>query len=168
MAYDMQKHMDEFILCALDRVCASPMKRAADTARILFPGTDLSLIEDLAEMDFGIFEGKDHQQLCQDERYKRWIDSGGKYKIPEGEGLEDFRIRSVNGFSEALGNKDMAENIAIVCHGGTIMAVMSAMTGNDYYEFLTENLGGYLIDLEMDDEGIHDFTYHRFYSGDHT
>ncbi|MCR5283578.1 MAG: histidine phosphatase family protein [Lachnospiraceae bacterium] len=148
------------------RVCVSPMQRAKQTAHILFADAEAAQIEELSEMDFGIFEGKNHQELDGNEVYQKWIDQGGMEPIPEGEGLVLFQKRSWKGFCKALGDPKSEEQVAIVCHGGTIMAVMSKLTGQVYYTFMTENLGGYRLELELDDEGIHLLTYHRLGPGD--
>ncbi len=147
------------------RVCASPLQRARMTAQILFEDAGLSLIEDLAEMDFGIFEGKNYNELNGNEVYQNWIDTGGIKQIPEGEGLEGFQKRSYDGFCKALGDPKIEERVAVVCHGGTIMAVLSYLTGQAYYEFMTDNLGGYRLELEFEDEGIHLVSYHRLVPG---
>ena len=147
--------------CAPNRVAASPMKRAVQTAQILFGGMELTKIDELREIDFGYFEGKNHGELNGDPVYQAWIDSNGRADIPGGERRSDFVQRSYAGFIKALGDPQKDETIAIVCHGGNIMAVLSTLTGKDYYDFQTGNLSGYCLDLETDDEGIHDLTYTR-------
>ena len=42
---------------------ASPMIRARETAAIMFPDAKPLIIDDLREMHFGIFEGKNHKKL---------------------------------------------------------------------------------------------------------
>ncbi|MBR3644270.1 MAG: histidine phosphatase family protein [Parasporobacterium sp.] len=143
------------------RVAASPMKRAVQTAQILFGGMELTKIDELREIDFGYFEGRNHRELNGDPVYQAWIDSNGQADIPGGERRSDFVQRSYAGFIKALGDPKKDETIAIVCHGGNIMAVLSTLTGKDYYDFQTGNLSGYCLDLETDDEGIHDLTYTR-------
>ncbi|MCR5670467.1 MAG: histidine phosphatase family protein [Butyrivibrio sp.] len=148
------------------RVCASPMKRALQTAEILFEGKAVHIVEDLAEMDFGLFEGKNHADLDGNSEYQAWLDAGGQIDIPGSEGMMPFQDRSYRGFLTALGEKDIAQTIAIVCHGGTVMALMSRFFGGNYYDYMIDNLGGFSIDLEYDHKGIHDLTYHSFGGGD--
>ena len=88
--------------------------------------------------------------------------------IPEGEGRDAFIKRSYEGFLDALGDRSIDETIAIVCHGGNIMSVMSRLTGEDYYDFMTETLGGYILELETDDEGISIISYHKLGAGDNS
>ncbi|MCR5674107.1 MAG: histidine phosphatase family protein [Lachnospiraceae bacterium] len=153
------------------RVCTSPMRRAAETAEILFPpdrreGSLIVRISDLREIDFGDFEGKTHGELLGSPAYQDWLNTGGTTPIPGAERREDFIDRSFRGFHEALGDARKEETIAVVCHGGNIMAVMSRLTGGEYYSFLTGNLGGYCLELEADDENLSVLSYHRIDGGD--
>ena len=148
---------------------ASPMTRALETAAIMFPGMKRTVIEDLREMHFGIFEGKNHKMLDGEPEYQAWLDSGGVTEIPGGESIQSFRDRVWNGFTGALGiaaNKDI-ETIYLVVHGGTIMAVMSSLTGEDYFDFNAPNGAGYIIEVEIDDAGnvTASTTYDRFCGG---
>ena len=127
------------------------------------------VIDDLREMHFGIFEGKNHKMLDGEPEYQAWLDSGGVTEIPGGESIQSFRDRVWNGFTGALGiaaNKDI-ETIYLVVHGGTIMAVMSSLTGEDYFDFNAPNGAGYIIEVEIDDAGnvTASTTYDRFCGG---
>ena len=147
----------------------SPMIRARETAAIMFPEMKPLVIDDLREMHFGIFEGKNHKMLDGEPEYQAWLDSGGVTEIPGGESIQSFRDRVWNGFTGALGiaaNKDI-ETIYLVVHGGTIMAVMSSLTGEDYFDFNAPNGAGYIIEVEIDDAGnvTASTTYDRFCGG---
>ena len=160
----------------IDRVCSSPLKRAVQTATLLVNNCNINTvdssqiqkIDNLSEIDFGLFEGKNYEELNGDERYQKWIDSNGTMDFPEGEGRADFISRSYEGFLEALGDIGVDENILIVCHGGSIMSVMSRLTGKDFYDFMTETLGGYVLELETDNEGIHILSYDKLGARDNT
>jgi alpha-ribazole phosphatase len=147
----------------------SPMKRALETAAIMFPGIKPVIIDDLREMHFGIFEGKNHVMLDGDAEYQAWLDSGGEAAIPGGESIEIFRERAWKGFTEALGTatRKGTDTIYLVVHGGTIMAVMSSLTGEDYFAFNAPNGAGYIIEVEIDDAGnvTASTTYDRFCGG---
>ena len=148
---------------------ASPMKRALETASIMFPGETPVVIDDLREMDFGRFEGKNHKMLDGDPEYQAWLDSGGFARIPGGESIASFGERAAGGFRKAVlqALDKGADTICIVAHGGTIMAVMSFLTGEDYFGFNAPNGAGYIIELEIDDAGdvITATTYDRFCGG---
>ena len=156
-------------------IVTSPMKRAVETAEIMFPWcTDRVTVDELRETDFGIFEGKTYEELSSDP----------ERKIPGGESMEEARARSVDGFRKAVmaafgkwkagrrdavtegGSGDAAEECAliIVAHGGTVMSVMSSLFGGDYYDYYTGNGEGYTFRLEVDDAGdiTAAGTYDRF------
>ena len=54
-----------------DLIFSSPMKRAVQTAEIIFPGREIILKEKLREMDFGEFEGKTANDLKDRKDYER-------------------------------------------------------------------------------------------------
>ena len=150
-------------------IFSSPMIRAVETASIMFPGRDPVIIEDLMEMDFGNFEGKNHLQLDGDPEYQAWLDSGGYDPIPGGESIESF-IKRVSGGLRKAADKAMdsgADEMYIVAHGGTIMAAMSYLTGEDYFNFNSPNGAGYEMELEENDAGnaLAATTYDRFCGG---
>ena len=76
----------------------SPMLRARQTARIMFPGKKQHVVDGFKEMDFGIFEAKNHLMLDGDPDYQIDIVSG----LPKrrGPGPEDsgFSRRAPSGF----------------------------------------------------------------------
>lgn len=129
----------------------SPMKRARQTADILFPGYNKLVIDELTETDFGKFEGKNYHELSGDADYQAWIDSNGTAPFPGGESPEDFRRRSFEGFEKAIeiAVKKNCGRIWIVAHGGTVMSVMSRLTGKEYFDFMVNCAGGYEIKVNI-------------------
>jgi alpha-ribazole phosphatase len=153
---------------SLQALFVSPMERCRETAELLFGDCEQHVIPEFREMDFGLFEGKNYQDLQGDARYQTWIDSNGTIPFPEGESREDFIARCRQGFEEMLRiaiagvigrneedknaedknaakQKTMDENlrIAAVVHGGTIMAVCSSFTDGEYFDFQIGNGEGY-------------------------
>lgn len=147
----------------------SPMKRAVETASILFPGREAVVVDDLREMHFGVFEGKNHKMLDGDPDYQAWLDSNGSGQIPGGESIRTFYSRVAGAFTEVIGRAKEADadTVYIVAHGGTIMAAMSFLTGEDYFSFNAPNGAGYVFEVEMDDAGnvIAPTAYDRFCGG---
>ena len=143
-----------------------PMKRCRNTAGLLFPDRVPTVIEDLTEIDFGEFEGKDHESLKEDKTYKEWLESGATVSFPKGEDREAFIKRSMDCFYEICDLFEDNDTAVIICHGGNIMAIMSTLTGKDYYGFMAGNLEGYTVDIENDDERISVISYDRFGGGD--
>ncbi len=151
-----------------NRVCSGPMKRAFETASILFGEKEITIVEDLTEIDFGTFENKDHNELAHDARYLTWIEKNGMADIPEGENVSDFSHRSYRAFEELLKDTVDDERIAVICHGGNIMAVMSRIFGGNFYDYIVSNLCGFVIELETDDEGIRGIAFNKFDTRDNS
>lgn len=126
------------------KLFASPMLRCRQTAEILFPDMRYQCIPEWTEIDFGLFEGKNHCELNGNQRYQQWIDSNGTLPFPGGEGRREFIERMLRGFARLLshirepgnaGAEPAAENITAIVHGGTIMALCSVFFGGDYYDY---------------------------------
>ena len=143
------------------KVYSGPMIRARETARILFDDREIKIIDELTETDFGYFEGKNYADLNGDAIYQEWINSNGEDPIPGAEKREDLIARSLEGLKKALGDMRTDECIAIVCHGGNIMGILSHLTGENYFHFMTKNLDCWVMDLETDGKDIIATTYDR-------
>lgn len=128
---------------AMDAIFISPKKRCRQSAEILFPHMDYRVVEELSEIDFGVFEGKNYLELNGDAGYQNWIDSGGAEAFPGGESREAFILRSMKGFSEVLSEAQGKKKIAIVAHGGTIMAILSTLCKGEYYDYQIKNAEAY-------------------------
>ena len=85
--------LKKYDLGRVDRVYASPRKRCRETAEILYPGQEITLVEEFAECDFGEFENKNYQELSGNPNYQKWVDSGGTLEFPGGESRKEFRER---------------------------------------------------------------------------
>ncbi len=102
----------------------------------LFPNLEQQIHPDLRECDFGMFEGKNYRELSGCPEYQAWIDSGGTLPFPDGESREQFLTRSCAAVSEIVQTCN-SDRIAIVAHGGTMMAVFSAceMHHKSYFDW---------------------------------
>ncbi len=149
-------------------VCTGPLKRAKDSAALIFPNESIYVEEDLTEIDFGDFEGKSAEELSGDIRYRQWIDSYGTLRFPNGESMEEFTDRTMRSLHNIIDRSRDNDKTAVVCHGGCIMAIMSRLCGGNYYDYLVPNLDGYVIRMTVNDERIYDVTYDRIGSGDNT
>lgn len=137
---------------------ASPMRRCLQTAEILFPGKKPRMQELFRETDFGLFEGKNYQELSENALYQAWIDSNGEAPFPEGESREEVAERTLQGMKEMmedifaeLQKKAIKEmTVAAVVHGGTIMSVLSGLYGGNYYDYHIGNGEGYLVRISGD------------------
>lgn len=138
-------------------VYSSPLIRCIQTAQILYPDAEYRTEEAFSEMDFGAFEGKDHEQLSTDSRYQKayqaWIDSGGVLPFPDGESREAFMKRCVNGFERVMRKTEPEKPVAFVVHGGTIMAIFSHYCSGDYFDYQVGNGCGFRCNIEHTQDG---------------
>ena len=127
-------------------IIVSPTLRTKQTAQILFPGKDQMYVEDLKETNFGIFEGKNAEDLCGCAEYRVWVDSGCVDQIPGGESVPDFKKRCCRAFMTVLHGIPDGASVAFVVHGGVIMAILEAFARplRNFYEYHIGN-GEYVM-----------------------
>ena len=149
-----------------DTVYVSPLRRARETASVLFPASEQFVLPDLTEMDFGIFEGRTADEMEADPvcgpAYRTWVEGMCTGRCPGGEDLAGFIERSVRGFLQAAELSHGAENMYVVAHGGTQMALMKALgpEKEKYYEWQTPAGCGLVLDWDgsrLRPERIEDF-----------
>lgn len=132
------------------RVYVSPLCRATESARILFPEAEQVPVYDLREMCFGVFEGRNYIQMERDPEYLAWVGDNCEGRCPGGETRGEFSDRTCAAFErlvdQALAGEE--ELLAIMAHGGTQMAVMDryAQPRRDYYAWCAGNGAGYVLD----------------------
>ena len=66
----------------IQRLYTSPMLRCKQTAQIVYPDTEYTVIDEFSEYDFGDFEGKTAGELEKDENFALW--TSGKISAPPG------------------------------------------------------------------------------------
>ena len=136
-----------------DVVFSSPMERCLQTTELLYGCMNPIVVEEWREMDFGRFEGKNYRELSGNAEYQAWIDSSGELPFPGGESRQDFLARCRRGLGQAVKELGKAESlpasVAAVVHGGTVMALLSAFCGGDYFDYQCKNGEGYLCRLSF-------------------
>lgn len=136
-----------------DVVYTSPLKRCTQTAEYLYPKVPQTLKSGLAECDFGDFEGKNYEQLKDEPAYQSFLDSGGESPFPKGESRADFSKRCQETFLEIMDHHSEGQRIVILCHGGTIMAILGEYSSphSGFYDWQVKNAEGYsfLFDTEQ-------------------
>ncbi len=129
-------------------VYSSPMLRCRQSAKVLFPDNEITVIDNLREFDFGDFEGKTAGELEIDPAYLEWT-SGKASGTPNGEDNAEFAKRIALGINEII--RDMMEKgiyrSAVIMHGGTIMTFLAscALPRRHLAEWATGNGRGYTI-----------------------
>lgn len=134
-----------------DHVFVSPALRTRQTAAILFPQSKLEIMESLAETDFGIFEGKNAEELSDIFEYQAWVDSGCLAAIPGGESVSNFKKRCCEAFYCMMQRVPDGKTAAFVIHGGGIMAILEkfAWPKRDFYDYHIGN--GAFVKYEYQD-----------------
>ena len=66
-------------------VYTSSLIRTQETASVLFPPAKQISIPGLAEMDFGLFEGRSADEMAEDPAYRAWVDGFCMGRCPGGE-----------------------------------------------------------------------------------
>ena len=135
---------------AVNTVFASPMKRAVETAEILFPGAaDKIILEDLRENAFGEFEGRRISELVRDEAFKKWMSPTEHYTPNGGERAGDFHKRCQGVFMGMLEYmmKAHIDEAACVTHGGVIMSMLAqrGMPKRSPEMWMADSGCGYLV-----------------------
>lgn len=132
------------------KVYVSPLRRARQTAKILFPHAHQVPVDGLKEMCFGKFEGRNYLEMERDPDYLAWVDTGCESACPNGECRAEFCQRTCTAFQSLVEQalEEGEEWLVIVAHGGTQMAVMEryALPRHSYYHWCAPNGGGYLLD----------------------
>ena len=117
---------------------------------------ELIVVPEFMEMNFGAFEYMTWQEIDQDPdpahraAYQRYIDSDGEIAFPGGESKAEFTKRVCDGFERAvLPLIQTQQDIVIVAHGGTIMALMEryAEPHKPYFEWNVKPGEGYPLDF---------------------
>jgi len=129
------------LMPSCDVVFTSPLARARQTARIVFPEKTLTVIEDLRECDFGDFVGKTADEMKDDPDYNAWINANCETPIPGGEDVSAFKERCVKAFLKAVENLPNSTAAAFITHGGAIMAILERLASCDhgFFELYPKN-----------------------------
>lgn len=123
----------------------SGLKRCIETATYIYPNKVATIKNDLRECDFGDFEGQNYDELKENPDYQRFLDSGGTIPFPNGEAPIEFAKRCQTAFAEIMSYHQNGDAVVIVCHGGTIMAILDLYSSphNDFFNWQVKNTQGY-------------------------
>ena len=124
---ELFKKLEERVYPPVQKVYTSPLKRCTSTAGILHPETFTVAVEELAEMDFGDFEGKKAVDLMDTDEYRQFLKGGLDNPAPHGESMRSVIERCYTAISfivQDMMNEGLT-NCAVVTHGGIIMNMLS-------------------------------------------
>lgn len=121
----LQKQMGQF---NIKSVYASPLVRARQTARIIFPAFEPTIVEGLTEFDYGDYDGKVAAEFQDDPIISQWLTAPGNLSFPGGGNIDDHTQAALQALTGILRNEDY-DTIACVTHRTTIRLVAARILG---------------------------------------
>ncbi len=111
----------------VDAVFSSPLKRAVQSAKIMFDGAEPIIIDDFIEYNFGEFEECTAKDLENNEDFAAWLHGDIYARPPYGESNAEFAQRVCSAFEKVVSGiiKTNTKTSAIVCHAGVLMTILS-------------------------------------------
>lgn len=109
-------------------VFSSPLKRATETSKILYPNINPIVINDLIEYNFGEFDGKNAAELHEKQPlFDRWLKGEPGVRPPFGESNEEFANRVCSCFVKIVDGilKTGTDEACIITHGGVLMTILA-------------------------------------------
>lgn len=111
-----------------DAVWASPRERAQETASAIANGRAIETTQELDEVNFGDWSGKDFGTLDADPVWRRWNTVRSFTRTPGGETMLDVQ-RRVLGLIEDLAVRHGDGAVVLVSHGDVIKAAVCHVLG---------------------------------------
>jgi len=109
-------------------IYSSPRQRATDTAAAVSRECqlDTTVEENLAELDFGEFEGLKYEEAERHypDIYKQWMHQPTKVHFPNGESYDQMATRVLQSISR-LNAKHQNQSIVVISHGGVNRIVLA-------------------------------------------
>ncbi len=116
----------------LAAIYSSPLRQALETAQAIAASHDIAveIVADLAEMDFGLWDGLSYREIeaREPEQLARWLADPLTVAPPEGETLTEMG-RRVNVAFESITARHPGEVVAIVTHGGPARVILCRALG---------------------------------------
>ena len=113
-------------------IYSSPRLRALDTAAAITNACALDVIVDdnLAELDFGDFEGLSYEEAERQypDLYQQWMAHPTNIQFPNGESYAQMSSRVIN-FTSQLISRHKGQTIVTVAHGGVNRIVLAKTLG---------------------------------------
>lgn len=146
---DIEHLKENFKYPAVEKIYTSPMQRALDTCKILYPNCEYEVVDAITECDFGEFENQGLEELSKLERFSLWISGKENFTPDGGETNQEFAQRCANGLDEIF--MDMMQNqiyeAVCVCHGGVIAALLGLFSypQKPFHEWTSDAGCGYTV-----------------------
>lgn len=111
----------------VEAVFTSPLRRARQSAAILYPDMHAAALDGFKECDFGDFEGKTAGELQNDPDFSAWLSGDLRARPPHGESGAEFTARVADAFEKLVDAmlKTGVGSAAIVAHSGVLMTILA-------------------------------------------
>lgn len=117
---------------SLAAVYSSPLQRALMTAQMIAVphGLEVSAIAELAELDFGDWDGLTYQEIAAlaPQRFNRWLADSAEVRPPNGETLLEMSLRVMEAINGIIATYP-EETVVVVTHGGPARAIVCHALG---------------------------------------
>ena len=133
----------------VDKVYTSNMKRAVETAKIIFGRIKMEAVPGLREMHFGVFEGFTHKEITAKyaDVYTKWLDDPFSVTVPRGESMLKFKKRIVVAFKKII-STGKGKTTAVVCHGGVMSIYLTyILKSKDFWAMIPHSTGISIIEF---------------------
>ncbi len=112
---------------AVEAVFVSPLRRAGETAAILYPNQPRIVIAELSEADFGPAERMAFEALQQRDFFVKWQEAALELDLAGGEAFADFQRRISAALSTLVAGmmKSGVQRAAVVTHGSVIAHLLA-------------------------------------------
>ncbi|MDL2253792.1 histidine phosphatase family protein [Ruminococcaceae bacterium OttesenSCG-928-I18] len=134
-------------------VFSSPMKRALQTAELLYPEVkEKVIIEQLRENRFGEFEGKTMTELRDNRDFAAWLDPKSGYVPKGGESGENFAKRTAGALMAMMQHlaRQGIPQAACITHGGVIMSMLAqkGLPRKPSHQWMSDNGCGFTVQAD--------------------
>ncbi|WP_235846880.1 histidine phosphatase family protein [Neobacillus soli] len=137
-----------------ERYYSSDLQRCICTAELLFPNSNLCLLENLREMNFGEWERKTYDELKENRLYRLWLSDPITHCPPKGESFHEFITRVDAGWNQMIDEvlSQRLQSCAVITHGGVIRYLLSqfAPEPQEFWSWPVKHNQGYELIFERD------------------
>jgi broad specificity phosphatase PhoE len=118
----------------IEAVYTSPLRRARQSARLIFPQISAQTSEGLAELNYGKYEGVVAAERPEDPIIAQWNTHPGDLAFPGGDSIPDFARRYHDNLA-ALSRKSIGKTLACITHRSAIRLMAARVIGLDLDHF---------------------------------
>lgn len=116
----------------IDKVFASPLQRAKDSAKLIFPKHEslIEIAQSLIEFNYGDYEGykRSEYDSGDDKIIQQWITAPSNLTFPGGNNIQEHAQRTLTGITK-LADENKGAILACVSHRTTIRLILSQIIG---------------------------------------